>query len=70
MSKLRFKSVEEAFSHKPVKVNIPDERPDRYYGCYVFNRQKMFEYLPKKILRNFSKSKLTIKRQLAVKLAR
>ena len=26
----------------------PKERPTEYYGKYVFNRQKMFEYLPKK----------------------
>ena len=28
-------------------VEIPAERPEQYYGKYVFNRQKMFEYLPK-----------------------
>ncbi len=48
MSDLRFKVVEEAFNRKAISVEIPDERPDRYYGKYVFNRQKMFEYLPKK----------------------
>ncbi|MDE6247830.1 MAG: glutamine synthetase III, partial [Muribaculaceae bacterium] len=47
MSDLRFKSVEEASSRKPIKVNIPAERVDKYYGSKVFNRQKMFEYLPK-----------------------
>ena len=47
MSDLRFKSVEEATSRKPVKVNIPDERVDKYYASKVFNRQKMFEYLPR-----------------------
>ena len=48
MSTLRFKVVEEAHSHKAIPVNIPVERPQQYYGKYVFNRQKMFEYLPKK----------------------
>lgn len=48
MSDLRFKSVAEASARKPVKVEIPVERVDRYYGEKVFNRQKMFEYLPKK----------------------
>ena len=48
MSDLRFKSVEEASARKPVKVEIPTERVDKYYGEKVFNRQKMFEYLPKK----------------------
>ncbi|MCM1094136.1 MAG: glutamine synthetase III [Lachnospiraceae bacterium] len=48
MSKLRFKVVEEAFDRKAIPVEIPAERPTEYYGKYVFNRQKMFEYLPKK----------------------
>lgn len=47
MSNLRFKSVEEATARKAVAVKIPEERVDRYYGCRVFNRSKMFEYLPK-----------------------
>ncbi len=48
MSKLRFKVVAEAFDRKAIPVEIPVERPDEYYGKYVFNRQKMVEYLPKK----------------------
>ena len=48
MSKLRFKVVEEAFDRKAIPVETPKERPTEYYGKYVFNRQKMFEYLPKK----------------------
>ncbi|MCM1110254.1 MAG: glutamine synthetase III [Clostridium sp.] len=48
MSQLRFKVVDEAFNRKAEPVEIPAERPDRYYGKLVFNRQKMFEYLPKK----------------------
>ncbi|MBD5287990.1 glutamine synthetase type III [bacterium] len=47
MSKLRFKSVEEASNRKAVKVELPEERVEKYYGKQVFNRQKMFEYLPK-----------------------
>ena len=39
--------VEEAFDRKAVTVDTPSERPDRYYGELVFNRQSMFEYLPK-----------------------
>lgn len=46
MSSLRFKVVDEAFNRKADPVNIPDERPEKYYGRQVFNRQKMFEYLP------------------------
>lgn len=39
--------MEEAFDHKAIPVDIPQERPEQYFGKYVFNRQKMFEYLPK-----------------------
>lgn len=45
---LRFKVVEEAFNRKAVPVEIPAERPEQYYGKLVFDRRKMFEYLPKK----------------------
>ena len=44
---LRFKVVDEAFNRKAIPVQTPSERPEVYYGKYVFNRQKMFEYLPK-----------------------
>ena len=46
MSSLRFKVVDEAFNRKAEHVEIPTERPDFYYGNYVFDRQKMAEYLP------------------------
>jgi glutamine synthetase len=48
MSKLRFKVVEEAFDRKAVAVKIPSKRPTEYYAEKVFNRQKMFQYLPAK----------------------
>lgn len=47
MSSLRFKVVEEAFDRKAVPVETPAERPEVYYAQAVFNRKKMFEYLPK-----------------------
>lgn len=47
MSNLRFKSVVEASRRKAVQVEIPKERVEKYYGCKVFNRAKMFEYLPR-----------------------
>lgn len=47
MSHLRFKVIEEAYNRKAVQVKLPTERPEAYYGKAVFNRQKMFEYLPK-----------------------
>lgn len=47
MSDLRFKSVEDASIRKAVKVEHPKERVNRYYANQVFNRSKMFEYLPR-----------------------
>lgn len=47
MSHLRFKEVEVAFNRTPVKVDIPKEAPSENFGKYVFNRKKMYEYLPK-----------------------
>ena len=48
-SKLRFKVVDDASSRKPVKVEVPKERPSEYFGKYVFDRKKMFKYLPSKV---------------------
>jgi glutamine synthetase len=49
MSKLRFRVVENAFHKKPIEIIPPTERPSEYFGKYVFNREKMFKYLPSKI---------------------
>lgn len=46
-SNLRFKSVQEASARKAVKVELPKERVEEYYGSLVFDRRSMFEYLPK-----------------------
>ena len=46
MSKLRFRVVEKAFQTKPLEVMAPSERPSEYFAKYVFNREKMFKYLP------------------------
>ena len=46
MSTLRFRVVEKAFQAKPMEVPAPDKRPGEYFGKYVFNREKMFKYLP------------------------
>ncbi len=46
MSNLRFKVVEEAFKKRPIGIDAPKERPSEYYAKYVFNREKMFKYLP------------------------
>ena len=46
MTNLRFNVVEEAFKKKPLEVVTPMERPSEYFGKYVFNRAKMYKYLP------------------------
>ena len=43
---LRFQVVEEAFKKKAIEVKAPSERPSEYFGKYVFNREKMYKYLP------------------------
>ena len=43
---LRFQVVEEAFKKRAIDVKAPSERPSEYFGKYVFNRQKMYKYLP------------------------
>ncbi|MBO5232951.1 MAG: glutamine synthetase III [Prevotella sp.] len=49
MANLRFQVVAEAFKKRPVEVPAPAERPSEFFGKYVFNKQKMFKYLPKKV---------------------
>ena len=46
MTSLRFSVVQKAFQAKPQPVAVPDCRPSEYFGKYVFNREKMFKYLP------------------------
>ncbi len=46
MSKLRFRAVEEAAKKKAMAVITPIERPSEYFGKNVFNRTKMYKYLP------------------------
>ncbi len=46
MSKLRFEVITAAFGRKAVKVSEANERPSKYYAEKVFNREKMFKYLP------------------------
>ena len=49
METLRFQVVGEAFKKKPLDVKTPVERPAKYFGCKVFNREKMYKYLPKDV---------------------
>ena len=49
MEALRFQVVGEAFKKKPLDVKVPSERPCEYFGKKVFNREKMYKYLPKDV---------------------
>ncbi len=49
MTNLRFQVVEEAFRKKPLEVKVPAERPYEFFGKNVFNREKMYKYLPKDV---------------------
>ena len=49
METLRFQVVGEAFKKKPLDVKAPAERPAKYFGSKVFNREKMYKYLPKDV---------------------
>ena len=49
MEVLRFQVVGEAFKKKPLDVKAPSERPAEYFGKLVFNREKMYKYLPKDV---------------------
>ncbi len=72
MSLLRFKAVKEASDRKAVKVTPPAESPEVYYAKAVFNRQRMFEYLPKKTFDQLVfaiDNKQPISRQLADSVA-
>jgi glutamine synthetase len=46
MANLRFEVVAEAFKKRPLDVATPSERPSEFFAKYVFNRQKMYKYLP------------------------
>lgn len=49
MVTLRFRMVEEAFAKKPVDVTMPAGRADDWFAIRVFNREKMFKYLPRDV---------------------
>jgi len=46
MTNLRFDAVQSASRKKPVEVISPVERPSEYFAKKVFNRAKMYKYLP------------------------
>jgi glutamine synthetase len=72
MSKLRFRVVETAFKKRPVEVPVPTERPSEYFAKYVFNKEKMFRYLPSKVyakLADVMENGATLDRSIADEVA-
>ena len=64
--------VAEAFDRKAAPVAIPEQSPEKYYGELVFNRQRMFEYLPKEVYDELLKAienKTPISRRIADSVA-
>ena len=49
MANLRFEVVAEAFRKKPMEVEAHEERPSEFFGKNVFNRSKMYKYLPRDV---------------------
>ena len=49
MANLRFEVVAEAFRKRPLDVIAPIERPSEFFGKNVFNRAKMYKYLPRDV---------------------
>ncbi len=47
MAELRFSALREVFARTPVKVIHPKERISEYFGCNVFDLEKMESYLPR-----------------------
>ncbi len=45
MPSSRFRAVDEAFRKMPIEVDPPEGLTSEYYGCNVFNRKAMREYL-------------------------
>lgn len=48
-SKLRFEVLSKAYSKQPLELQEPTKRPSEYFGKYVFDKQKMFKYLPAEV---------------------
>lgn len=47
MSEMRFFALKELANRKPIEITNPSNKLSDYYGCHVFDRKKMQEYLPR-----------------------
>lgn len=44
---MRFFALKELANRKPIEITNPSNKLSDYYGCHVFDRKKMQEYLPR-----------------------
>lgn len=49
MDNLRFEVVKDAFRKRPVEITPANVRPSELFGRLVFNREKMYKYLPSNV---------------------
>ncbi|MDR2894569.1 MAG: glutamine synthetase III [Alistipes sp.] len=49
MSTVRFEALREMDRREPVKIEIPEAKISSYFGCDVFDREQMRQYLPKDV---------------------
>ncbi len=47
MAIIRFQSIVEAYSHKPVYIDYPSKKTSDFFGVNVFDKEKMQKYLSK-----------------------
>ena len=47
---MRFFALQELANRKPIEISNPSNKLSSYYGCHVFDRKNMQEYLPKEAL--------------------
>ena len=50
MGNIRFEALKIAFAHKPVTVDVPEEKVKDYFAHDVFTREKMKEYIAQEVL--------------------
>ncbi len=49
MASLRFKALDEMSRHEPVEITATDKKVSDYFGCDVFGREQMRQYLPREV---------------------
>jgi glutamine synthetase len=54
MANLRLEAVTAAFHKRPLEIEAPIERPSEFFARKVFNRQKMYKYLPSDVYEKLS----------------